>query len=92
MFNFNRSHQRSANSTLERRDEERRGVRESRGDSEEDMRGIRRHQAPVRDLRNVIGKSRIKVQAKNKRPAPIEKPPSEVSEEAGSEEGEVESD
>jgi hypothetical protein len=91
MFNFNRSHQRSANSTLERRDEERRGVRESRGNSEEDMRGIRR-QAPVRDLRNVIDKSRIKVQAKNKRPAPIGKPPSEVSEEAGSEEGEVESD
>jgi hypothetical protein len=92
IFNVNSSYQRSANSTLERRDNERRGGRESRGDSdEEDARGSRR-QAPVRDLRNVIDKSRTKVQANKKRPAPIEEPPSEVSEEAGSEEGEVDSD
>lgn len=78
---------------MERYDEERRGGRESRGDSdEEDVRGSRRHQAPVRDLRNVIDKSRNKVQVKKKRSAPIEEPPSEVSEEVGSEEGEIDSD
>jgi len=75
------------NVSYERREEriveERRG---SRRDEDSDD-GRPRREAPIKDLRQIIKKSRSKVVQK-----PVEPPSDETSDQHGSEEGEIDSD